>query len=584
MAGRIPPEFIDDLLTRTDIVELIGSRLQLRKAGKDFQARCPFHDEKTPSFTVSPDKQFYHCFGCGAHGSAIGFLMEYDHLAFPEAVEELARQAGLELPSRGETPIKTPSHAPLYELMERAAALYRRQLREHPQANRAVEYLKQRGLSGEIAGDFGLGYAPPGRDFILGQLGRTAAEQGQLLACGLIAEQEGRRYDRFRDRIIFPIRERRGRVVAFGGRLLGDGKPKYLNSPETPIFHKGRELYGLFEALKRTRKIESLVIVEGYMDVIALAQYGMTSAVATLGTATTADHLQQLHKSAPEIVFCFDGDRAGRDAAWKALQTALPLAAGHQLIRFLFLPDGEDPDTLIRRLGRDGFAELVAKGRSLSDFLFDHLAEEGDMASSDGRKRIASLARELIDKMPAGIYRDLALGRMAKLEGLPSGAVARPQRRSRGRGPQKSLPVPLSLVAKAIALLLDNPQLAGLVSQQDDRWRRSTSPGADILVQLLDMLAERPDIGKAALLERWRDHPHFNYLQQISVHPFLADIAEEDLGAEFCGAISRLNEETRKIEWRNAFNQRSVTAWSDEERARLMQQAEAARARRDELP
>ncbi|NEV61374.1 DNA primase [Thiorhodococcus minor] len=584
MAGKIPSEFIDDLLARSDIVEVVGSRIQLRKAGKDYQARCPFHDEKTPSFTVSPDKQFYHCFGCGAHGTAIGFLMEHDHLAFPEAVEELALRAGMQVPTRSEQFVKTPTQAPLYALVEKAAALYRRQLREHPQANRAVEYLKQRGVSGEIAGDFGLGYAPPGWSFLLERLGRGPGEQARLLECGLIAEQDGRRYDRFRDRIVFPIRDRRGRVIGFGGRLLGEGKPKYLNSPETPIFHKGRELYGLFEALRSNRKLASLVIVEGYMDVIALAQFGLTSAVATLGTATTADHLKQLLKTAPEIVFCFDGDRAGRDAAWKALQIALPLASGHQLIRFLFLPEGEDPDTLVRRLGRDGFTALMASAQSLSDFLFDRLAEHGDMASSDGRKRVASQAQELASEMPAGIYRDLALERIAMLKGVSPGASARPRSRRPGRSARQSLPAPLSLVAKAIALLLDNPRLGPIVSQQDATWRRSTSPGADVLRPLVDMLLERPEITKAALLERWRDHPHFGYLQQISVHPYLSDIAEGDLEAELIGAIDRLSAETRKLEWRQAFNQRSVMEWSVEERARVQRQGDSAREPGDETP
>lgn len=584
MAGKIPPEFIDDLLARTDIVEVVGSRIQLRKAGKDYQARCPFHDEKTPSFTVSPDKQFYHCFGCGAHGTAIGFLMEHDHLAFPEAVEELAQRAGMEMPSRGQPFVKAPSQEPLYALMEQAAALYRRQLREHPQASRAVDYLKQRGLSGEVAGDFGLGYAPPGWSFLLERFGRTPGEQARLIECGLITEQEGRRYDRFRDRIVFPIRDRRGRVIGFGGRLLGEGKPKYLNSPETPIFHKGRELYGLFEAQRSNRKLDSLLIVEGYMDVIALAQFGLTSAVATLGTATSADHLRQLLKTAPELVFCFDGDRAGRDAAWKALQTALPLASGHQLIRFLFLPEGEDPDTLIRRLGRDGFVDLMAGAQSLSDFLFDRLAENGDMTSSDGRKRVASQARELVSAMPAGIYRDLALERIATLNGASVGMSARTRSRRSGRPARQSLPSPLSLVAKAIALLLDNPRLGPIVGQQDATWRRSTSPGVDVLGALVDMLEERPEITKAALLERWREHPHFGYLQQISVHPYLSDIAEGDLEAELIGAVDRLNAETRKLEWRQAFNQRSVMHWSVEERARLQRQGDSASKPGDESP
>jgi len=583
MAGRIPSEFIDDLLARTDIVDLIGSRVQLRKAGKDYQARCPFHDEKTPSFTVSPDKQFYHCFGCGAHGSAIGFLMEYDRLPFREAVEELAQRAGVPIPDAGDTLPAGPDHGPLYALLEQAATLYREQLRDVQHAGRAVEYLKSRGLSGEIAAAFDLGYAPPGHDFLLSRLGATAEQRERLMSVGLLAESDGRRYDRFRDRVMFPIRDRRGRVIGFGGRLLGDGKPKYLNSPETPLFHKGRELYGLFEAQKADRKLGSLLIVEGYLDVIALAQFGITNAVATLGTATTADHLQQLLRTVPEVVFCFDGDRAGRSAAWKALETALPLVTGHQSIRFLFLPEGEDPDTLVRAQGAEGMSRLVNGATPLSEFLFDHLTDQVDMTSIDGRARLGNLAKPLLDRMPVGLYRDLVSNRIANLTGLT--ATPTPKSRSAGRrGPVVSQrPMRLSLVAQAIALLLDHPELVTrVVEQADDRWRRSSNPGIDVLAELLDMLAATPGLSKAALLERWREHRHFAYLQRLSVDSFLRDIAEEDVGAELIGALERLSEEAVKAEHSRRFNLRSTTDWSPEERARLVCEARSARRRSDD--
>lgn len=577
MAGRIPQQFIDDLLARTDIVDLIGTRIQLRKAGKDYQARCPFHEEKTPSFTVSADKQFYYCFGCGAHGTAIGFLMEYDHLVFPEAIEELAQRVGLEVPAQGE-PLRTgPDRAPLLQLMEQTAALYCQQLRHHPQATRAVQYLEERGLTEAITKRFDLGFAPGG-NVLLGRLGASADVQTQLMTCGLIAAQDGRRYDRFRDRIMFPIRDRRGRVIGFGGRLLGDGQPKYLNSPETPLFHKGRELYGLYELLQSTRKITSVIVVEGYMDVIALAQFGITNAVATLGTATTSEHLQQLLRTAPEVVFCFDGDRAGRDAAWKALVTALPLATGQQSIRFHFLPEGEDPDSLVRRVGPDGFSEMLKDAQPLSTLLFEHLAQQVDMTSLDGRARIASLAEPLIAQLPRGIYRDLVLKRIADLTGLPA---QRPKRSVRRGNRPTALPARLSLVAQAIALLLDNPHLAADVASCDDTWRRASNPGVDVLAQLLDMLLDHPQINKATVLERWREHPHFSYLQRISVAPFLLDIAEENLSAELAGALNRLSEETRKAEQRSPFNQASTKHWSPEERARIEEQAQAARVRRD---
>ncbi|MGE5152986.1 MAG: DNA primase, partial [Bdellovibrio bacteriovorus] len=504
MAGRIPPAFIDDLLARTDIVDLIGQRIALRRAGKDFQARCPFHDERTPSFTVSPDKQFYHCFGCGAHGSAIGFLIEHDRLSFREAVEELAQRAGLAIPSDGEPPRTGPDMGPLYQVLEQAAQLYRQQLRVHPEATRAVEYLKGRGLTGEIAARYGLGYAPSGWDFLLSRLGRDPSGRQRLSQAGLITDQDGRSYDRLRGRIVFPIRDRRGRVIGFGGRLLGDGKPKYLNSPETPVFHKGRELYGLYEVQKARRKLERVLVVEGYMDVIALAQFGIDYAVATLGTATTPDHLQLLMRSAPELCFCFDGDRAGREAAWKALQCALPLATGNQSLRFLFLPEGEDPDTLVRTEGREAFEQRIGRAQPLSERLFEHLSDQVDMISPDGRARLVTLAKPLIAQVPAGIYRDMLEQRLATLAGIaPRSSRAAP--RPRRGGVEARRPTRPSRVAQAIALLLDHPELAPRVAELGDDWRRLDNPGVAILAEILDCIAAYPAINKATLIERWRD-------------------------------------------------------------------------------
>ncbi|MFM1892488.1 MAG: hypothetical protein RLZ44_1565, partial [Pseudomonadota bacterium] len=359
MAGKIPQRFIDDLIARVDIVDVINQRVPLKKAGHEYKACCPFHDEKTPSFTVSPTKQFYHCFGCGAHGTAIGFLMDYDRLSYPEAIEALADDLGLEVPHEAGVE-RGPDLSPLYEILEQAARFYAWQLRRHPDSARAVEYLRQRGVSGEIAADFRIGFAPPGWDNLLRELGGDARAVDSLRGAGLISEPEdGKRYDRLRDRIVFPILDARGRVVGFGGRVLGAGEPKYLNSPETPVFHKGRELYGLYQAKQAVKQLERLLVVEGYMDVVALAQFGIRYAVATLGTATTAEHLEKLFRSVPEVVFCFDGDRAGRDAAWKALETALPLLREGRQARFLFLPEGEDPDTLVRREGAAAFAARV---------------------------------------------------------------------------------------------------------------------------------------------------------------------------------------------------------------------------------
>ena len=357
-SGRIPPTFIDDLLARVDIVDVIEPRVRLRQRGRDFLARCPFHEERTPSFSVSREKQFYYCFGCRASGTAITFLMEYDGLGFVDAVEELAERVGMEVPRTGPDPggagregrDRSVDLDAVYAALERANRYFRLQLREHPGKDRAVEYLKSRGLSGELAARFELGFAPPGWEGLASALGDAGKGVQVLEHAGLVARRDGGTpYDRFRDRVMFPIRDRRGRVVGFGGRIIGDGEPKYLNSPDGPVFHKGRELYGQYQVLRgRGSRPSRLVVVEGYMDVVALAQFGIDHAVATLGTAATRDHLQQLYRSTREVVFCFDGDPAGRDAAWRALEQALPLMREGRQAAFLFLPEGEDPDSFVR--------------------------------------------------------------------------------------------------------------------------------------------------------------------------------------------------------------------------------------------
>ncbi|MEA3273912.1 MAG: DNA primase [Pseudomonadota bacterium] len=580
MAGRIPPQFIDDLLARTDIVELINSRVPLRKAGKDYQACCPFHDEKTPSFTVSREKQFYHCFGCGAHGSAVGFLMEYDHQGFREAVEELAQQAGMEVPSTGEAAHSGPDLRPLYDLLEQAAAHYRHQLRRHPEARRAVDYLKGRGLTGEVAAAYGLGYAPPGWDLLLKLLGGTAPERERLLQCGLIIEQDGKRYDRFRDRIMFPIRDRRGRVIGFGGRILGDGKPKYLNSPETPVFHKGRELYGLYEAQQARRKIDRLLVVEGYMDVIALAQFGITYAVATLGTATTQEHLQLLLRAAPELVFCFDGDRAGRAAAWKALETVLPLATGRQQVGFLFLPEGEDPDTLVRQEGKAAFEQRLQVATPLSDFLFEQLAGQVDMTSLDGRARLAALAKPLLEQVPSGLFREMLSSRLAALVGVARTQIEAPRALT---GPAQRRPTapprrqPLTPLRLAIALLLQRPQIADQANTVADDWRRLEKPGIDLLAELLDLIAAYPEITKGQLVERWRETENHAHVQRLSSEALLSHIPENGREAELKGALERLNKEVGATEAQRLFERTSPTQWTEGEKERLRQVAAKTR-------
>jgi len=549
MAYNITPEFKERLLSRVDIVDVVGQRVTLKKSGKEFSACCPFHSEKTPSFTVSADKQFYHCFGCGAHGNAIDFLIEFDRLNFPEAVEELAQHVGMELPASDQSFAKGPDLAPVYRVLEQAASLYRRQLREHPEAARAVDYLKRRGLSGEIVQRFGIGFAPPGWDFLLRALGDTPADQEHLLSAGLLAERDGKRYDRFRDRILFPINDRRGRVIGFGGRVLGDGEPKYLNSPETPVFHKGRELYGLREVQQVLRQPPRLLVVEGYMDVIALAQFDIPYAVATLGTATTPEHIKRLQRSAPELVFCFDGDRAGRGAAWKALQTTLPLATGQQPIRFLFLPDGEDPDTLVRKEGRDAFEQRLSNATLLSDFLFQHLTAELDLTSAEGRAKLDAGARGLIQTMPVGTFRGLLEARLAGLVGIDSHARGGGNRWSAGqrhtapnaRSQARAGAKPLTPLRRAVALLLDQPALARQADAQPRDWHDLDNPGVPLLRQLIDTALAYPDITPAAMCERWRDSEHESAIRRLSDSGLIAHIPAEGREAEFIGALASLN-------------------------------------------
>ncbi|MFJ2387778.1 DNA primase [Pseudomonas koreensis] len=430
MAGLIPQSFIDDLLNRTDIVDVVSSRVQLKKAGKNYTACCPFHKEKTPSFSVSPDKQFYYCFGCGAGGNALGFLMDHDNLDFPQAVEDLAKAAGMEIPreesGRPHKP-RQPTDSPLYPLLTAAADFYRQALKSHPARKAAVDYLKGRGLTGEIARDFGLGFAPPGWDNLFKHLSSDTLQQKAMIDAGLLIEnaETGKRYDRFRDRVMFPIRDTRGRIIAFGGRVLGDDKPKYLNSPETPVFHKGQELYGLYEARKNNRNLDEIIVVEGYMDVIALAQQGLRNAVATLGTATSEEHLKRLFRVVPNVLFCFDGDQAGRNAAWRALEATLPCLQDGRRARFLFLPEGEDPDTLVRAEGTDAFkARINQHAQPLADYFFQQLTEEADPRSLEGKAHMATLAAPLIDKVPGANLRILMRQRLSEITGLSSETVS----------------------------------------------------------------------------------------------------------------------------------------------------------------
>ncbi len=549
MAGRIPSTFIDNLLNRVDIVDLINQRIPLKKAGKDYQACCPFHDEKTPSFTVSHEKQFYHCFGCSAHGSAIGFLMDYDNMSFVEAIEELAHQAGVEVPREG-LQNTGPDCRPLYATLEQAARFYSTQLRSHTQAHKAIAYLKKRGLSGEIIKDFNIGYAPPGWDNLIKHQAQEAQALKQLRESGMTLESENRCYDRFRNRIMFPIRDHRGRTVGFGGRILEEGntdggaaQPKYLNSPETPIFHKGRELYGLHEAHKALRKITRLLVVEGYMDVVALAQFGIRYAVATLGTATTPDHLERIFRTTPEVIFCFDGDRAGRDAGWKALNTTLPLMREGREARFLFLPDGEDPDTLVRKEGSDAFEQRIQNATPLSQFLFDKLSEQVDMSSLDGRARFNELAKPLIGKLPQGTFREMMEEHLNKLVGREARQpTSQPNSTNRPQSfrPKRNDLQPISPVRLAITLLLKQPELAQ-IPDLPLHWKNLKKPGIDLLTELLHTIQENPSLAtnKGALFERWRGRKEGQYLSKLAN----TKLPTHEYASEFKDALMHLQKQ-----------------------------------------
>ena len=411
MPGRIPQNFINDVLDRLDIIDVIGSRIELRKSGKNYSACCPFHDEKTPSFSVSPDKQFYYCFGCGAGGNAVGFVLDFDKTTFPETIENLAKRVGLEMPAESVSNDSEGNYKKLlFPVIKDADSFYRRSLRDPTNAKKAIEYLKSRGLNGETARNFGIGFASPGWENLLQDLGKNEEKVEQLKIVGLLIDrnEEGKLYDRFRNRDV------RGRTIGFGGRVLSDEKPKYLNSPETPLFHKGRELYGLYEANRHFRNIENLIVVEGYMDVAVLAQNGVHNAVATLGTAVTIEHLNKIFRYTSEVIFCFDGDEAGRKAAYRALDTSLPVIVDGRSAKFMFLPEGEDPDTIIRKIGAKKFLELVANATPLSEFIFESLSAEYDHNSVDGKAKLSKLVIPLINKMPGGVFKTLMIRALSK--------------------------------------------------------------------------------------------------------------------------------------------------------------------------
>jgi DNA primase len=540
----IPQSFIQDLLSRVDIVEVIDRHVKLKRSGANYSACCPFHSEKSPSFTVSPTKQFYHCFGCGAHGTAVGFLMEHGGMGFVEAVKELAQGVGMKVPEepRSESAQRRAQQGEsLHEVLLRAAQHYRNQLKDAPQA---IAYLKKRGLSGDIAKRFGIGYVP---DEWQNLAAAFSDYDGPMLAtAGLVKQKEdGKRYDVFRNRIIFPIVDVRGNVIGFGGRVLGEGEPKYLNSPETPVFEKGRELYGLYQARRAIHDAGRALVVEGYMDVVALAQSGVEYAVATLGTATTPLHVQKLLRQTDEIVFCFDGDGAGRRAAWRALENSLALLADGKQLRFLFLPEGEDPDTFVRQHGKDVFETLLRKAVPLSKFLLDELALRVDLGTAEGRAKYVHEAKPLLKLMQANalrmqIVRELAEKsrlspeEVSQLCELSPSAAAGPRYAEAPRAPRKPV---TSLARQMLRVLVSSPNCAAGISP--GQRALLDAPELDPVAALVDAVKETGADTPGKLFEATRSMQYADLYQEVAADAMtLAD--DDSVQGDLDGAFNQL--------------------------------------------
>ena len=580
MSGRIPREFIDDIIARSDIVELIDSRVRLKKAGRNHQACCPFHDEKSPSFTVSQDKQFYHCFGCGAHGNVISFLMEFDRLEFPEAVEELAQYHSIDVPREaGGAPPPSASQKQQkesdYVLMEKVAKYFAQQLKVHPDKDKAVNYLKDRGLSGEIVKAFDMGYAPSEWDSVLKTFGKSPLYQEQLLDLKLITENDNRRrFDFFRDRIMFPIRDKRGRVIGFGGRVLEDGGPKYLNSPETRIFHKGHELYGFYQAKQAHRNLARVMIVEGYMDVVALGQFGIDYAVASLGTATTPEHIQMLFRATSEVVCCYDGDRAGREAAWRALENALPYLKDGVEMKFLFLPDGEDPDTLVRKIGKDSFEEKLKNDAvPLSKFFFDNLLQRHHVGSIEGKAALKTQAMPLIEQIAGDNIREILLSNLSDYMGdqnkhkyerdVAQANLRKTPKKLDFNTPNKST---ISPVRMMIRLLLDDPSLAMKCEAADPTPLISIDiPGITMLIELYQFCSTKPQANTAQVLEHFRHHPQSAQLAKLMVWEY----AEQNQSAVFEDSFAKLLDWHLQSRMDELFSKSRVSKLTDAEKQEL---------------
>jgi DNA primase len=552
VAGRIPQNFIDDLIARSDIVGVINARVPLKRKGKEYSACCPFHNEKTPSFTVSETKQFYYCFGCHAKGNVIGFLMDYEHLSYIDAIETLAADAHLDVPHEdgGFINKNTEDKQPLYDILKQASELFQKELKT---SERAIAYLKQRGLSGEIAKQFKIGYAPDGWNFLGDKLGTSNEKLASLVKTGLVINKENdKSYDRFRDRIIFPITDQRGRIIGFGGRILDKGEPKYLNSPENSVFHKGYELYGLYETKQALRQINRIIVVEGYMDVVALAQSGINYAVASLGTATTTEQIQKTFRTTHKIIFCYDGDNAGKKAAWRALENTLPVIRDGMIAKFLFLPEKEDPDTMVRKEGKDAFEKRIKGATTLSEFLFDNLKSQSDISTKEGKAQLASKANKLIQKMHNSLFKDLLIEELSTLVGLSqqhlesriSSATKDNKLSPKTSKPVRGQQVQNNKTRIAIALLLQNPNLA-IHHKVPDSFKNAFTKGLPLLYELQQTIESNTQITAAALLERFRESEHEKALNILSMLQTPETENTDNVVDVYKNLIERLHNEDR---------------------------------------
>lgn len=546
MAGRIPREFIDDLLARVDIVDLIDSHVPLKKSGSNHMARCPFHTEKTPSFSVNRNKQFFYCFGCGASGNAISFLMDLNHLDFVEAVEDLAAYQGVDVPrEQNSSPTihanKTSANES-YELLKKVALFYYQQFRNNPEAQKAIDYFKSRGVGGEIAKKFLLGYAPDQWQTLDAQFSQEA-----LLEAGLLVKKDGGGcYDRFRGRVMFPIRDRRGRVVGFGGRVLDDSLPKYLNSPETPVFQKNREVYGLYELLEKNSKPRRILVVEGYMDVIALHLYGIDYTVAVLGTAISTTHLDLLFRFTSELVFCFDGDSAGRKAAWRAVEAVLACMRDGRSARIMLLPQGEDPDSLIRNKGNNEFSRMQDQAQPLSDYFFEKLSQDSDLSALEGRVSLVKNAKIYLQKIPNGIFQGLMMSKLEEITQVSDLDIFEESARFKfanksGLSVKQKQNSPARTV---ITLLLQNPELVKVVEQQGIDIEEMDSPGINLFREIVRTILESRQPSLASLVESFRGFPEEKYIKKLGFQATL--VPDDGIEVEFSDALQRMIGQARE--------------------------------------